>query len=247
MFAVAYALDGTLVTAPDVERLAFERLCSEATSNALIDVRLVERAFETYAGQLTRGGCALNSHIVDAVRAATGLDGGRDVSLAARYRQIAGDVAAEVTHPVLGAKRVLEELRSVGVRQAILANGLSTAACAKARAIGFDGTVIASEDTGFEKPDPQAFRALIDELALPPECIWYLGADYKTDIEPARCAGLNAVWLTGDADASQPAIGEVEAFLDVVQEPYTRGLLGLRYVMRTALAWRPGHFVPGEE
>jgi putative hydrolase of the HAD superfamily len=142
---------------------------------------------------------------------------------------------------------VLEQLRSAGVMQAILTNGLRASAFAKARAIGFDGKIVASEDTGFRKPDPQAFRALIDSLALPPECIWYLGTDYRMDIEPARAAGMNAVWLTDDAAASPPAVRRMEEFLDVVQEPYTRSLLGLRYIMHNALAWRPGHFVPGEE
>jgi len=34
---------------------------------------------------------------------------------------------------------------------------------------------------------------------------------------------------------------------DVLKEPYTRGLPALRYIMRTALDWRPGHFLASDD
>jgi HAD superfamily hydrolase (TIGR01509 family) len=246
VFAVGYALDGILVTAPDVERTAFRRLCAEVSADASLDAEAVERAFDAYAAPLTDGAAGLNAAIADAVQAAT-KHRGREVTLAARYRQIARQTAAEIARPMPDAKRVVDELRSVGVMQGILANGLRASTVGKATAIGFDGKIVASEDVGFKKPNPQAFGALIDALALPPQCIWYLASDFETDIEPARAAGLNAVWLTDDKAASPPAIRRIEEFLDVVQEPYTRSLLGLRYIMHNTLQWRPGHFVPGEE
>ena len=70
----------------------------------------------------------------------------------------------------------------------------------------------------------------------------------------AAQAGLRTVWLRSAGTAYPPnlaapdhAIERIEEVLAILSEPYTRSLLGLRYVLHNALAWRLGHFVPGVE
>jgi HAD superfamily hydrolase (TIGR01509 family) len=255
LFAVGFSLEGTLVKAPGLERLAFERLCAEtvASSDAALDIEAVERAFGENRDGLTNGGEALNECIVQAMRAATGVEGTAR-ALAARYRQIAGQIAAEIVEPLPGAERTLRELQALSVPLAILANGLSSSERRKAQAVGFAGELVVSEDTGVKKPDPRAFAALVEALGFPAECIWYLGSDFELDIKPALAAGLNVVWLAqeqrdtiSELEHTPHVIHQTDELLELIKEPYTRSMLGLRYIMHDALAWRPGHFVPGEE
>ncbi len=238
--------------APGFERLAFERLCAEAAPlGADTDPRTIEAAYAAYADRLDQGGDALNGCISEAIRAATGGEGSPNV-LAARYRHIARDAAAETSKPLPGAQRALRELQKLSIPLAILANGVRSAEQQKAASIGFTGRVIVSEDIGAQKPDLRAFSMLAREMALPAECIWYVGSDYDRDIAPARVAGFNAVWLrrtkaTAASGDSVHVIEKVDDVLELIKEPYTRSLLGLRHIMRTALDWRPGRFLDGKE
>lgn len=246
MFAVAFALNGTLANATALERTAFTRLCEEVAGSAArgVDAIGMDRAFGRNRTAFTDGGAALNESIVPSVRDATGVTGTAK-ALSARYRQIAGETARELTQPVPGAMEMLQQLQSLAVPVAILTNGLSTAEQAKARVLGFTGAVVVSENTGAKKPDIRAFGALLDVLRIPGECVWYLASDFENDIRPSRTAGMHGVWLCQNNGAD--TVHSFDEFLELVKEPYTRSLLGLRYIMHNALAWRAGHFVPGEE
>jgi FMN phosphatase YigB (HAD superfamily) len=252
VLAVGFALEGTLVRTPDLARPAFERLCAEVCENAgvVYDPEAAGRAYTRYGSIVSEGGKNLDEHIVQAVRSACAIDG-EQRALAARYRQISGEVAQREAEPVKGAQNVLSRLRSLQVRLAILTNGMSVVERRKAEVAGFESEVIVSEDTGVEKPDPRAFTTLLELFGLPAQCVWYAGTDYDLDIAPALSAGAHAVWIapqgaraSGD---SLHVIHDIEELLDLLKEPYTRGLLGLRYIAHTALKWRPGTFVPGEE
>lgn len=246
MFAVAFALNGTLADAPALERTAFARLCAEVAHSAAgrVDGTGMDRAFERQRSAFTDGGAALNESIVESVRGATGAAGSAK-ALAARYRQIAGQTAGEITKAAPGASEMLRQLQSLAVPAAILTNGLSTAELAKARVLGFTGDVVVSENTGAKKPDIRAFAALLKALGLPAECVWYLAADFDNDVRPARTVGMHGVWL--GSESGPDSVRSFDEFLELIKEPYTRSLLGLRYIMHNALAWRPGHFVPGIE
>ena len=246
MFAVAFALNGTLANAPALERTAFARLCKEVADSAAVRVDTIgmDRAFEQQQRAFTDGGAALNESIVASIIEATGIAGLANV-LSARYRQIAGQTARELTRPLPGAVEMLQQLQLLGVPAAILTNGLSTAEQAKARVMGFTGDVIVSENTGVKKPDVRAFGALLNALHLPAECVWYLASDFESDVRPARTVGMRGVWLSPDSGPG--TVRNFDEFLELIKEPYTRSLLGLRYIMRSALEWRPGHFVSAED
>ncbi|HAK93445.1 MAG TPA: hypothetical protein DCM87_00130 [Planctomycetes bacterium] len=59
---------------------------------------------------------------------------------------------------------------------------------------GLFAKVIVSKETGFAKPDPRCFDAIVRALALQRERTAYVGDDYRIDVEGALRAGLRPVW-----------------------------------------------------
>ena len=256
MFSLAFALEGTLVVTSDLERTAFRRLCAEFMTPAAMRIVGVDvdKAFTEHRSAFEDGGEALNRVIAGAIQTATGVAVSDPCSVAARYRHIAREVAAESVAPLPGVQPLLDELRRLAVPQAILANGLSGAESRKAQSLGFEGPVLVSEDIGAKKPDPRMFAALAEALMLPAEAIWYVGSNLDVDINPAYDLGFTVVWVAPETehelqrfDSRFHRVHRIDEVLELIKEPYTRAMLGLRYIMRSALAWRPGHFIPGVE
>jgi hypothetical protein len=154
-----------------------------------------------------------------------------EAAASARFRQIASQLAPECVSLRPGTARVLEEVHKLGVPVAVLARGLSGIEESKARIAGYVGPLVVSEDVG-DASDVALFGALAAALSLPAEAIWYATAD-RNEADAAAACGFNVV----------PISETVDEVLEAIREPYTRSLLGLRYVMRTALEWRPGHVV----
>ncbi|MGI4848800.1 MAG: HAD family hydrolase [Janthinobacterium lividum] len=89
---------------------------------------------------------------------------------------------------------VLERLRAgAQVRLGVLTNGT-----ADLQAIGmahyFD-VVIAAHQFGRAKPDPAIFLAACRQLGLAPAQVVYVGDDPALDVEGAKNAGLQTVWM----------------------------------------------------
>lgn len=104
------------------------------------------------------------------------------------------------------ALEVLGELRSQGVKLGVLSNfdfrlgpllqnlGLSA----------YVDCVVASHQTGYEKPNPEMFRAA--ELALPGSSYTLVGDHWEDDVMGALAAGWNAVWVDrAGAMSSEPS------------------------------------------
>jgi hypothetical protein len=113
----------------------------------------------------------------------------------------------------------------------------------EAEIIGFNGSVLPPIDEGTDQ--------LSAVLAVPLERIYFVGADPQRDIDPAVRAGMQAVWLRNGQgyppDLFAPAfeIESLDDLLELLREPYTRSLLGLRYILHSVAGWRPGKFIPG--
>jgi FMN phosphatase YigB (HAD superfamily) len=254
MIAIGFALAGTLTIEDRLERWAFVELLRTLGSSCSVPfdeplaVRLADDLFPAH--RVEHHAC---SHaLVEAVAAFLG-ESLPFAVVVSRFRQLAAMHAADAVQVAPQTRVFLERIASLNVPSAILCNGWSTIAQRKAACTGLTAPVLVSEDIGAAKPSPAAFEALIAALALPPESIWYVGNE-PADIEGARRAGLQAVWLNRDdapypADLAAPArtIRSLDEILPEVCQEYTRSLLGLRYVLHSALSWRAGHFVPGVE
>jgi hypothetical protein len=87
-----------------------------------------------------------------------------------------------------------------------------------------------------EANDAVDFEAICGQLHLPPDRIWF-ASSAAVEIERARAAGFHVVQIENSLDE----------ILDAIGEPYTRSLLGLRHIMRSALEWRAGHVIQPED
>jgi len=59
----------------------------------------------------------------------------------------------------------------------------------------FEVIIISGEDGIKTKPDPQPFQRCLEKLGIPPPDAIYVGDDYRIDVEGARDAGIQPVWL----------------------------------------------------
>lgn len=255
MIAISFALAETLTFEDRLERWAFLELLRSLVPQrkAPFDEPLAQRLADDLfppdgAEQDARPGV-----LVEAVAAFLG-ESLPSAVVVARFRQIAALHATDAVRVAPETRGFLERIASLRVPSAILCNGWSTIAQRKAACTGFAAPVLVSEDIGAAKPSQPAFEALVAALALPPEYIWYVGNDPANDIHGAMTAGLQAIWLNRDGSTypshlAPPArtIGSLDEILPEICREYTRSLLGLRYVLHSALSWREGHFVPGVE
>jgi len=253
VFGIAFALRGTLVddrglTRASLETLAAEVVAEYAPARAELSAAAVADRLLA-AGPLAAAGVgAALAELVPAAPAKTAAG-----AFSARYRQISASLVPAFLTPRQGALETLAEIARLAIPSAILTNAPASVAFRAAAELGFAGRVLAAEDIGCEKPDADAYAAPAGAFGLPADAIYYVGAD-PFDIAAARAAGLTTVFLSDAAGARPSAataaahtIESLPALLPLLAEPYTRGMLALRYVAHTALAWRPGHFVPGGE
>ncbi len=156
---------------------------------------------------------------------------------AARYFALFADVAP-----------ALRELAAMHVPQALLSAGWGGIEQRRAAVAGFDGPILVGEDLGVDVTSPAAFARVSEAVRLPADRIWFIGTDPRRHIAAARAAGLRTVWLNRGRDpfpleriAPDHTIATFGELLRVVSGPYTRGLLGLRELLLTALETRPDH------
>ena len=72
------------------------------------------------------------------------------------------------------------------------------------------------------------FADVVAALQVPPERVYFFAAS------PERADAARAAKLQG--------FDSLDDALEIVSAAYTRSALNLRYLFRTVLEWRPGHF-----
>jgi FMN phosphatase YigB (HAD superfamily) len=251
MLAVAFALRGTLVADRGLEHATVAAILDELSAHHA-HLRL-DLAPEARARLVPGPGPAAVPEIAARLAELVEAEPGKQLvrTLSARYRQIAAALVPDYFATRDGAAETLGEIAKLGIPAAILTNAIEGVAVAAAALAGFAGRVLAAEDIGHAKPAAAAYAALADAFGLPARNIYYVSAD-PSDIAAAHDAGLTTVLLedaarSGAAAAPAHTIASLPALLPLLAEPYARGMLSLRYVMHSALAWRPGHYVPGNE
>jgi putative hydrolase of the HAD superfamily len=98
--------------------------------------------------------------------------------------------------PFPDSVRVVSHLVADGYRVGILTNGDDRQQRDKLEVTGLAGlvhVVCTSGATGFQKPDPGAFRALAVGLGVPESECLFVGDDPDTDISGAETAGMRAL------------------------------------------------------
>jgi len=136
-------------------------------------------------------------------------------ALAARVRSVYTDVSEWRLYD--DTLVTLRELHAEGWNHAILSNHVPELP-ALIHGLGLGvlvDHVVNSAETGFEKPHPGAFRAVLAKLQDPAE-IWMIGDNIEADFFGAESAGLSAILVRSfDMRAARRADGlrEVRNFL----------------------------------
>jgi HAD superfamily hydrolase (TIGR01662 family) len=101
---------------------------------------------------------------------------------------------------------VLTRLRALGYRLGVVSNwswNLRDRVVQVGLADFFE-LVWASAYAGCNKPHPRIFRQALEQMALSPGRVLYVGDSYRHDVVGARNAGLDAAWLVRDGAADDP-------------------------------------------
>lgn len=192
--AAIFDMDGTLVTF---------RFDVRGTRRAILE-ELEAMDFDTHGLDLTTP----TQKILDAARAQA-----RAPAAYSRLRESVFRIldrfeieAALTATPFPGTEDVLGQLRSEGVRMAVLTNSgrvAATKSMEKAGLLEFFEFVLTRDDTETMKPSPEGLAQAADRLGLSPDRTFYVG-DSPFDIMAARGAGVRVVSVTtGNYDASQ--------------------------------------------
>jgi putative hydrolase of the HAD superfamily len=102
--------------------------------------------------------------------------------------------------PIEGAADLLAHLRR-SVAIGIVTNNLLGEQQDKLRVCGlakYVDALVASEDVGVSKPDPQIFRIALERLDVSEDEVVMVGDSWVNDIEGAHAARIRAIWFNRD-------------------------------------------------
>lgn len=101
-----------------------------------------------------------------------------------------------------GAKKLLEEMRSRGVRIGICTDMTVHIQHRKLRALGIDQLIdvlVTSEEVGVEKPNPAIYQCVLDKLGVNAEEAVYVGDSLEKDVKGPICMGMKGIWYVDEA------------------------------------------------
>ena len=113
----------------------------------------------------------------------------------------------------------LARLRAAGIITAILTNGPSDGQRRKLGASGLAGAVdhvAIGEETGFSKPLPRAYQAIVEHFAVDPADALMVGDSPELDYDGALQAGLQALLLDREARHRAGARRAIGSLVDVM-------------------------------
>ena len=117
----------------------------------------------------------------------------------------------ELQDPLPGAEKILQRLRSAGLRVGLLTNGAPDLQREKIEASGlglyFDAAVVSGE-VGTGKPEPGIFLHLLAKLGTEPRESLMVGNSLARDIAGAKRAGMPSCWLA--LEGEDEPVGSVE-------------------------------------
>lgn len=227
--AIGFDLDHTLAIDNHLERVAFLRLGErvEAAGGAIGTLAEEIERIEALLARQRLGEFSID----EAVRRFVS-DRGLTPTMddVAAFRGMAIELVDGMVVAMPGVATTLARLVERGVGVLILSNGWNPLQEAKARRIGFPGAVLVSSEIGERKPSLGAFELLLRAMGTPAARSCYVGDDPLTDVEGARAAGMQTVWMDAEgksypAGAAAPGatIHTMAELLELWPEPVRAG------------------------
>jgi putative hydrolase of the HAD superfamily len=106
----------------------------------------------------------------------------------------------ESTVAMDGADDLLRFLSGQGYHIGIISNGANKSrksSVEKLASASFINQIVSSESAGVNKPNIEIFRESALAAGFTPDQCWFIGDHPKNDIDSARKAGMQAIWLRG--------------------------------------------------
>ncbi|MDG6909568.1 MAG: HAD family hydrolase [Nitrososphaerota archaeon] len=108
-----------------------------------------------------------------------------------------------------GARSSLEELKSMGLKMAVLSNHSDQGALERGlKQFELDSyffRVFSSSELGVRKPDPRAFAKCIASLRVRADKTVFVGDSLKNDIAGAKACGMTAVFVDHETNQDVPS------------------------------------------
>lgn len=116
---------------------------------------------------------------------------------------------------------VLEEIRELGIKTALITNGNPKLQHFKIKTLELEDLfdeIIVSGETPYEKPDVRIFQLMAEKLNLKTEEMLYIGDHPVNDIKGSREAGCIPVWVKTTGTWIFPEIEKPEYQVQTVKE-----------------------------
>jgi len=143
-------------------------------------------------------------HDFSFLRMQTLRDHARDFGYGAGMAEEAFEAFIQARNEVVLYDDVLPALERLGTRFRLFTASNGNADLAKIGLAHYFERSVAARHVGALKPDPVIFHKVIEGTDLAPGDVAYVGDDPELDIEGARRAGMQAVWVNRE-DAEWPA------------------------------------------
>lgn len=97
-----------------------------------------------------------------------------------------------------GAVDLLERVRAMDVRTALLTNGAAEPQRAKIRRFDLErhfDLVLVEGELGAGKPDPRVYRTALDAFDVEPAAAWMVGDNLEWDVAAPQRLGIRGIWI----------------------------------------------------
>ena len=104
----------------------------------------------------------------------------------------------ERIRPMDGAVEALDVMKSLGLRLAVVTNGIAETQREKLERFGLTERfefIFIDTEIGYSKPDPRIFEFALDKLQLQAEDVWMIGDNIRWDVGGPQQIGITGVWI----------------------------------------------------
>lgn len=141
-------------------------------------------------------------------------------SRAQLLRELEEEILSRGVCAIAGARELLEQLRSRGIRTALICDTGFTPGRVVRQLLAQHGLLevlqetIFSEEVGVPKPHPRAFLCALSALGVEPGASVHVGDLRRSDIAGARAVGMGSVRFRGHHDDHEQASGSGAGVID---------------------------------
>jgi len=104
----------------------------------------------------------------------------------------------ECIRPMDGAVEALDAMNELGLRLAVVTNGIADTQREKLERFGLTGRfehIFIDTEIGYSKPDPRIFEHALDKMQLTAEDVWMIGDNIRWDVGGPQQIGITGVWI----------------------------------------------------